>query len=147
MILVHHRATPVCNVAKARTISTTPFMTVLRSTFFGASSRKTPWSPFGRARFVTAQLQVGTQKDLTVSDIINPLFKINVPTAATRVTVSSPDGLSVALSTSYKRSDPHLSNGTGSVSAAVNGGQIIYARFYRGVPTRLTGATATLSFE
>ncbi|GFS12845.1 RNA-directed DNA polymerase from mobile element jockey [Elysia marginata] len=50
MILVHHRATPVCSVAKARTISTTPFMTVLRSTFFGASSRETPWSPFGRAR-------------------------------------------------------------------------------------------------
>ncbi|GFR66855.1 hypothetical protein ElyMa_000238000 [Elysia marginata] len=33
MILVHHRATPVCSVARARTISTTPFMTVLRSTF------------------------------------------------------------------------------------------------------------------
>ncbi|GFS16183.1 hypothetical protein ElyMa_001466300 [Elysia marginata] len=51
MILVHHRATPVCSVAKARTISTTPFMTVLRSTFFGASSRETPWSPFERARW------------------------------------------------------------------------------------------------
>ncbi|GFR65805.1 hypothetical protein ElyMa_005540500 [Elysia marginata] len=43
-------ATPICSVAKARTISTMPFMTVLRSTFFGASSRETPWSPFGRAR-------------------------------------------------------------------------------------------------
>ncbi|GFR81592.1 reverse transcriptase (RNA-dependent DNA polymerase) [Elysia marginata] len=34
MILVHYRAMPVCRLAKARTISTTPFMTVLRSTFF-----------------------------------------------------------------------------------------------------------------
>ncbi|GFS00261.1 hypothetical protein ElyMa_002810100 [Elysia marginata] len=49
IILVHHRAVPVCSVAKARTISTKPFMTVLRSTFFGALSRETPWSPFGRA--------------------------------------------------------------------------------------------------
>ncbi|GFS17579.1 Gag-Pol polyprotein [Elysia marginata] len=42
-ILVHHCATPVCSVAKAQMISTTPFMTVLRSTF----SEPHPGRPHG----------------------------------------------------------------------------------------------------
>ena len=102
---------------------------------------------FPPASLVTAELQAGiTQNNLIVSDVINPLFKINVPTEVRKVTVSSQHGLGVALSASYKREDPVINMGTGSVSADVNGGQVIYARFYRGVPTRISGATATLTF-
>ncbi|RUS75329.1 hypothetical protein EGW08_016918 [Elysia chlorotica] len=100
-----------------------------------------------RESLVTAELRAGiTQTGLVVSDIINPLFKISVPSGATQVTVASPDGLSVALSTSYRREDPPLSSGSGSATAPVESGQVIYARFFRGVPTRVSDATATLTF-
>ncbi|GFO05087.1 hemagglutinin [Plakobranchus ocellatus] len=97
---------------------------------------------------ITAELHAGTeQKNLKVSYLIQPLFRIRVPSSTRRVTVTSSDGLSVALSDNYKRNGTALASGTGAVSIQVNGGGIIYARFFRGIMGRISGASATLSFD
>ncbi|CAL1533504.1 unnamed protein product [Lymnaea stagnalis] len=83
------------------------------------------------SKLVTVELQNGVnQTGLSISDVRNPLFKVNVPVNVNRLTisVSSPD-VRIFVASLYNRTATPIAAAFGAVTASVKSSTTVYARF------------------